>query len=192
MAILDSVNELAKRFGVETEEQTISEQLDAITQSIDSNYKGSADIEEAVSEFAKNDNPDARLGTKSITENGTYTALDDELDGYSSVTIDVSGGGEAFEVILNTRDGVSFYPDKTFAETVAAMQNQTPVTMKMRFESGGQTADRVASFFYNSSETERINAIYVPVYFTDSAMNGYVWDENGFGPSAFSSSIDIT
>lgn len=33
------------------------------------------------------------LGTKTITENGTYTATDDNLDGYSQVTIDVAGGG---------------------------------------------------------------------------------------------------
>ncbi len=38
------------------------------------------------------DNPgggSAVLGTKTITENGTYTAADDELDGYSSVTVNV-------------------------------------------------------------------------------------------------------
>lgn len=35
----------------------------------------------------------ADLGTKSITANGTYTATDDSLDGYSSVTVNVSGSG---------------------------------------------------------------------------------------------------
>lgn len=33
------------------------------------------------------------LGTKRITENGTYTASSDNLDGYSSVTTDVPKGG---------------------------------------------------------------------------------------------------
>ena len=33
------------------------------------------------------------LGTKSITSNGTYAASSDSLDGYSSVTVNVSGGG---------------------------------------------------------------------------------------------------
>lgn len=37
--------------------------------------------------------PSASLGTKSITENGTYDAEDDSLDGYDSVTVNVSGGG---------------------------------------------------------------------------------------------------
>jgi hypothetical protein len=33
------------------------------------------------------------LGTKEITENGTYAASTDGLDGYSQVTVDVAGGG---------------------------------------------------------------------------------------------------
>lgn len=37
-----------------------------------------------------NNNPPPKLGEKSITENGTYTAKEDKLDGYSSVTTDVS------------------------------------------------------------------------------------------------------
>lgn len=32
------------------------------------------------------------LGTKTITQNGTYTASSDSLDGYNSVTVNVSGG----------------------------------------------------------------------------------------------------
>lgn len=31
-------------------------------------------------------------GTKTITQNGTYNAIDDSLDGYSTVTVNVSGG----------------------------------------------------------------------------------------------------
>lgn len=34
------------------------------------------------------------LIAKSITENGTYNAIDDNADGYSSVEVDVEGGGE--------------------------------------------------------------------------------------------------
>lgn len=36
---------------------------------------------------------DPNLGTKAITQNGTYSAEDDGLDGYSSVSVDVQGGG---------------------------------------------------------------------------------------------------
>ena len=35
----------------------------------------------------------AKLITKEITENGTYDATDDSANGYSSVTVNVEGGG---------------------------------------------------------------------------------------------------
>lgn len=35
----------------------------------------------------------ATLTTKTITENGTYSAVDDSANGYSSVTVNVEGGG---------------------------------------------------------------------------------------------------
>lgn len=47
----------------------------------------------ASAEITVNVPSSATLGTKSITANGTYTASDDSLDGYSSVTVNVSGGG---------------------------------------------------------------------------------------------------
>lgn len=135
----------------------------------------------------------ATLIEKSITENGEYNASADNADGYSKVTVNVAGGGgETFEVILNTSDGATFTPSKTFAETVAAMQNQTPVTMKMRLENGGQTLEQVASFFYNALEPESINAIYILGYFPGSSMNGFIWNENGFGTSTFHASITQT
>lgn len=40
---------------------------------------------------------DAVLGTKEITNNGTYKASDDNLDGYSSVTVDISGGSGTYQ-----------------------------------------------------------------------------------------------
>lgn len=46
-----------------------------------------------VTEFAevKVDVPEAKLGTKTITQNGTYKAIDDGLDGYSEVNVETSG-----------------------------------------------------------------------------------------------------
>ena len=40
------------------------------------------------------------LGTKSITANGTYNASSDSLDGYSSVTVNVQGGGGSDQCVL--------------------------------------------------------------------------------------------
>lgn len=69
-----------------------------------------------------NNNPPPKLGEKSITENGTYTAKEDKLDGYSSVTADVAGGGETFEINVTVNfDGDSvIVSDKTYPEMLAA------------------------------------------------------------------------
>ena len=42
----------------------------------------------------------AKLGTKSITDNGTYDPADDGLNGYSEVTVNVSGGGTSVITII--------------------------------------------------------------------------------------------
>lgn len=58
----------------------------------------------------------ATLITKSITENGTYDASDDEADGYSSVTVDVAGGGTALILLdkeLTQSSGGSISIDET-------------------------------------------------------------------------------
>jgi len=68
------------------------------------------------------------LGTKTITENGTYSASDDALDGYSSVTVDVDsgGGGYSLEDIalgaepsgeIEISDSVSTLRDGVFQKT---------------------------------------------------------------------------
>lgn len=57
------------------------------------------------------------LVTKDITENGVYNASANNADGYSKVTVDVSGGGgETFEVntTLATTDTLIVTVDQTF------------------------------------------------------------------------------
>lgn len=51
--------------------------------------------------------PAATLVTKSITQNGTYNASGDSADGYSSVTVNVSGGGGASNVVTGTFTGTT-------------------------------------------------------------------------------------
>lgn len=41
--------------------------------------------------------PPLLVDTKTITQNGTYYAIDDDLDGYSSVTVNVSGGSPTLQ-----------------------------------------------------------------------------------------------
>lgn len=59
----------------------------------------------------------SRLITKNITQNGTYNASDDNADGYSSVNVNVSGGG----VAINTQaqwDALTFAQKKAQGLTV--------------------------------------------------------------------------
>lgn len=64
------------------------------------------------------------LDSKTITTNGTYNASDDNLDGYSSVTADVSGGTD---VIFYDYDGsiVKSYSAEEFADVTALPDNPT-------------------------------------------------------------------
>lgn len=52
--------------------------------------------------------PQPTLITKSITANGTYTASSDSADGYSSVTVNVSGGVEMFPVQIENATSSTF------------------------------------------------------------------------------------
>lgn len=52
--------------------------------------------------------PSATLGTKDITENGTYNATDDNLDGYSQVSVNVAGAG-VDEYFRSTYDSSLYY-----------------------------------------------------------------------------------
>ena len=61
---------------------------------------GGVDITNSVFAFDTKEEP--TLITKSITSSGTYNASDDSADGYSSVTVNVSGGTPAISVVDTT------------------------------------------------------------------------------------------
>lgn len=61
--------------------------------------------------------PGASLGTKSITANGTYNASSDSLDGYSSVTVNVSGGSSVLSGSFTPDADVSSYTVSALAGT---------------------------------------------------------------------------
>ena len=54
------------------------------------------------------------LITKSITVNGTYNASSDNADGYSSVTVNVSGGGGGIGITREVKNGVYQMPTTSF------------------------------------------------------------------------------
>jgi hypothetical protein len=90
--ILESVNNLSEKLGVEEREQTIKDQLDLCVERLGGEGY-SVDIAESANKFADKEDGTATFATKSITENGTYAASDDGVSGYSSVTVNVPSGG---------------------------------------------------------------------------------------------------
>ena len=69
--------------------------VNAVTSSIDNNITA-GNIKDGVTILGVTGNytgTTPTLITKNITQNGTYNATDDNADGYSSVTVNVSGGG---------------------------------------------------------------------------------------------------
>lgn len=61
------------------------------------------------------------LITKSITANGTYDAEDDNVDGYSSVTVNVSGGGNSSYTLLNSSEVSAATTTSGSAKTVGTI-----------------------------------------------------------------------
>lgn len=51
--------------------------------------------------------PEKQLGTKTITENGTYKATDDNLDGYSEVEV-ATTGVDIYDYFSNTQNDYSY------------------------------------------------------------------------------------
>ena len=60
---------------------------------------GTYDVTEYASASVNVEGTEPTLITKTITVNGTYSAEDDDADGYSDVSINVSGGGGSTQVV---------------------------------------------------------------------------------------------
>lgn len=89
-------------------------------------------------EFAIDDNlTPAKLVEKSITENGEYSAKADNADGFSKVTVDVSGGGgETFEVELTMTLEGAITVNKTYVEIKSAIDSGKTIVGNMTVPTG--------------------------------------------------------
>lgn len=73
------------------------------------------------------------LGTKSITANGTYNASDDSLDGYSAVTVNVSGGSSGIyswlpasaELVASVDETINLSADTSWDSITPSTSSQT-------------------------------------------------------------------
>lgn len=88
---------------------------------------GGVDITSSVFAFDTKEEP--TLTAKSITANGTYTASSDSADGYSSVTVNVSGGVETLTILpeqsvtATTPDSSGYYINISVTESLIDGEN---------------------------------------------------------------------
>lgn len=110
ISLKGQLNEIIKYIEPNTQETTVKPTTEEIVLEPDKGYVGfsKVTVEKVDNTIDNNITPenikenvnilgvtgtlkDKKLGTKEITTNGTYNALDDELDGYSSVNVATSG-----------------------------------------------------------------------------------------------------
>lgn len=112
---------------------------------------------------------------KSITENGEYNASSDNADGYSKVTVDVSGGGgETFEVemeIVKSSDTFSVSSDKTLSETLSALSEGKRVVISASVNDGSIAT--FTSICCGQVNVQGIDGIAAILY-TQDATNSFV------------------
>ena len=116
------------------------------------------------------------LGTKSITENGTYYAEYDDLHGYSSVTVNVSGGGGS-DVAVDVVEGASSSTSISFSNLKG---EPTSFSLMCDGDIATGTPAKVAAVVYDGTDlhvqtitnTSNAQVTYVSSGFTKSYSNG--------------------
>lgn len=99
----------------------------------------------------------ATLITKSVTQNGTYNAQDDNADGYSSVTVNVSGSASAMDLLFS-----SSLPDDKKITVDLSGYNGILIIGRMKSGSTGAPPSRsMCSVFVNISHGSTVSAIAV-------------------------------
>ena len=147
------------------------------TRNLSVNMMSSAD------DYAVADTIKDKLITKTITENDTYNASDDGADGYSSVTVDVAGGSEAFEVIIEVDNNYSIISiSKTFSETLQKINSGDYVKFIVQPTNGDPILANGYSVLLNST-THEFNAILIFLmsgYLDEQIMacQGYKWNSD--------------
>ena len=95
------------------------------------------------------------LITKTITENGTYSAEDDSADGYSSVTVNVPTGGGASSWTKVAETSYQVSTTSTSASTVeewATGHSEIWTSEKIVYVRIRDTAGKRAGYFYGSDQ----------------------------------------
>ena len=139
------------------------------------------------------------LITKNITQNGTYDAEDDDADGYSSVTVNVSGSSPT----INSLSVTPSETEQTFNSS--SVDGYKPVTVgAISSTYVGSGIDRrdstdlsatgdtvtVPSGYYSTQATKAVSAISLPTSASASATSGYT-SKATISPSTSAQYINI-
>lgn len=100
----------------------------------------------------------AKLVTKEITENGTYDATDDSANGYSSVTVNVEGGGGS--------------SDFSTAAVTIQITTETPDVYIAIPAIATSPTDMILNQQYNTLNSSTAQILTVPLYKGTLAVTG--------------------
>lgn len=89
------------------------------------------------------------LGTKTVTENGTYVALDDEFDGYSTVTVALP---------LNSK---SITANGTYLASSDELEGYTDVTVNVSPNVGTKTITENGTYLASSDNKDGYSEVTV-------------------------------
>lgn len=149
--------------------------------------------------------PDLVLIDKTITENGTYNASEDEADGYSSVTVEVEQGEEAVQgyLLINPEtpktltsfrtkifvpEGIEELGFGSLSNDSRIIEIELPSTLKTIGDNTFNGGSRLIKITCKAIKPPKIMgadvfgsvphdcAIYVPAESVDAYKTSYVWN----------------
>lgn len=130
----------------------------------------------------------ATLITKSITQNGTYAASSDNADGYSSVSVNVSGGGEdPFALTDYIESSGTQWIDTGY---VPIDTSRLEAVAEIGTQSNSDTYATVLGIRNNTSATNG-NMVWVYAKYNGTYALGFVWDSSDRTNIATSSSVYV-
>lgn len=119
---------------------------------------------------------EAERGTKTITKNGTYKASDDDLYGYSKVTVNVTGGSGSTPSSSNT-PGSSVTgkdPEDEDGNEYSYTVNDDHEVIKTKIPSSIRVTKNPDKTSYQNGETINPSGIIVHAYYADGGDHGTI------------------
>lgn len=120
----------------------------------------------------------ATLIPKSITANGRYVAADDDADGYSEVTVNVSGGSQTVEAAMIAGTLSGSYTNSEVTQVKARMFEDSSVSA-IDFPNCTYVSDYA---FKNARSLQRLN---LPRLFSMGLAEAFTYDGYSLGDNQF-------